>query len=68
MELKITTEREVMVLTIALQEAFARFSDQARWLRNSHLDAVGCIEDYENEAQTAKALLEEVATWQKPCT
>lgn len=49
-----------MVLTIALQEAFARFSDQARWLRNSHPDAVDNIEDYENEAQTAKALLEQV--------
>ena len=60
MEIKITTEREVMVLTIALKEAAARFSDQVRWLRNSHPEAVGNIEDYEDNVQAAKALLEQV--------
>lgn len=58
--IEIKTERDVMVLTIALKEAVERMSDQLRWLKTTHADAEVCIEDYEQNIEAAKGLLAQV--------
>lgn len=59
-ELKIKTELEVIVLTIALEETVAQCNRQVRWLKNSHSEDTDTIEDYASKAKAAKGLLAQV--------
>lgn len=58
--LQIKTARDVSVLTTALEELVERSEDQLRWLRTTHADAEGCIEEYEKNIASAKGLLAQV--------
>lgn len=55
--IEIKTERDVSVLTTALEELIERSEDQLRWLHTTHADAEVCIEEYEKNIEAAKGML-----------
>lgn len=58
--IEIKTERDVSVLTTALEELVERSEEQLRWLKTTHIDAEVCIEEYEQNIEAAKGLLAQV--------